>query len=237
MRTSNPQAHPRMDGAERHPESRSGLPDRDGVLRSTAGDPRPSGWTQVTRRDMRWNSRSGNASATVCSVEPLRDRARGDQELTDALMKSHRPDHARGVPRDDDHVRCGSDPRLLAHRRRLLRTRHRHHRAHRRHPDPATAEACIIWEYWNADLVDETKPGNGCPEFSYRAFPWLEDPRPTRLRDDGPRRPVRLLYGNAQRMMSSRGKAIEKYLPYAASYTAAMSAANATLNASSVPLR
>ena len=35
--------------------------------------------------------------------------------------------------------------------------------------------------------------------------------------------------GNAQRMMSSRGKAIEKYLPYAkTSYTAAMSAANAT---------
>ena len=47
-----------------------GLPDCDGVLRSTAGDPRPSGWTQVTGRDMRWNSRSGNVSATVCSVEP-----------------------------------------------------------------------------------------------------------------------------------------------------------------------
>ena len=36
--------------------------------------------------------------------------------------------------------------------------------------------------------------------------------------------------------MSSRGKAIEKYL-LQRFYTAAMSAANATLNASSVPLR
>mgnify|MGYP005747222843 CR=1 FL=1 len=34
-------------------------------------------------------------------------------------------------------------------------------------PDPAFALACFEWEYWNADLVDETLESKGCPYFAY----------------------------------------------------------------------
>ncbi|MEC7177830.1 MAG: hypothetical protein VXW28_00885, partial [Candidatus Thermoplasmatota archaeon] len=31
--------------------------------------------------------------------------------------------------------------------------------------DPATINPCLDWEYWEPELVDKSKPGNGCPEY------------------------------------------------------------------------
>ena len=96
-------------------------------------------------------------------------------------------------------------------------------------PDESFALACFEWEYWNTELIDESKPGNGCPDYASKVFP--------------PALKVLLLFigfilvpfiawrfnkGGAEREAKRRGDMIEKYLPYAASYTAAMSAANAT---------
>ena len=120
------------------------------------------------REDMRWNSRSGNVSATVCSVD-LEDRSN-----VSGPHGGLRNPIVRSCPRCTATTimsAVAAYPRLLAHRRRLLRTRHRHHRSSKAPPIRPRRRLCIIWEYWNADLVDETKPGNGCPEFSYRAFP------------------------------------------------------------------
>ena len=95
--------------------------------------------------------------------------------------------------------------------------------------DPTTEAPCFEWEYWNTELIDESKPGNGCPDYASKVFP--------------PVLKVLLLLigfvlvpfiawkfnkGGAEREAKRRGDMIEKYLPYAASYTAAMSAANAT---------
>ena len=95
--------------------------------------------------------------------------------------------------------------------------------------DPATELPCYEWEYWYPELIDESKPGKGCPDFAYQVFP--------------PMLKVVIVFvggllipyfgykhnkGGAARRAKERGDKIEKYLPYAASYTAAMSAANAT---------
>ena len=37
--------------------------------------------------------------------------------------------------------------------------------------DPATINACLDWEYWEKELVDKSKPGNGCPDYATRVFP------------------------------------------------------------------
>ena len=39
--------------------------------------------------------------------------------------------------------------------------------------DASTAVACYEWEYWNADLVDETLESRGCPYFKYMEFPFF----------------------------------------------------------------
>jgi len=95
--------------------------------------------------------------------------------------------------------------------------------------DPATELPCYEWEYWYPELMDDSKPGKGCPDFAYQVFP--------------PMLKIVIVFvggllipyfgykhnkGGAARRAKERGDKIEKYLPYAASYTAAMSAANAT---------
>ena len=95
--------------------------------------------------------------------------------------------------------------------------------------DPATLDYCFEWEYWNQDLVDPTKPGNGCDEFAYQVFPPAAKALIVAL--GGfliPFAAFKYNKGGAKREADRRGAMIEKYLPYAASYTAAMSAANAT---------
>jgi len=95
--------------------------------------------------------------------------------------------------------------------------------------DPATELPCYEWEYWYPELMDESKPGKGCPAFAYQVFPssWK-----TAIVLVGclfvPYFGYKHNKSAPARQAQARGDMIEKYLPYAASYTAAMSAANAT---------
>lgn len=95
--------------------------------------------------------------------------------------------------------------------------------------DPATLDYCFEWEYWNQDLIDPTRPGNGCDEFAYQVFP--AGVKAIIVALGGliiPYAAFKYNKNGAKREADRRGAMIEKYLPYAASYTAAMSAANAT---------
>ena len=95
--------------------------------------------------------------------------------------------------------------------------------------DPATLDYCFEWEYWNQDLIDPTRPGNGCDEFAYQVFP--SGAKGMIIAFGGfiiPYGAFKYNKNGAKREATRRGAMIEKYLPYAASYTAAMSAANAT---------
>ena len=95
--------------------------------------------------------------------------------------------------------------------------------------DPATINPCLDWEYWEPERIDKSKPGNGCPDYATRVFP---APLKLLIMTLGgvvfPYAGFLLVRGGAKREADRRGSQIEKYLPYAASYTAAMSAANAT---------
>lgn len=95
--------------------------------------------------------------------------------------------------------------------------------------DPATINPCLDWEYWEPERIDKSKPGNGCPDYDTRVFP---APLKFLIMTLGgvvfPYAGFLLVRGGAKREADRRGSQIEKYLPYAASYTAAMSAANAT---------
>lgn len=96
-------------------------------------------------------------------------------------------------------------------------------------PDTSYAMACYEWEYWNDDLVDETLESRGCPYFQYMEFPlFAKILIPIMLGFVIPFGTYKFLKGSANRAAKARGVALEKYLPYAASYTAAMAAANAT---------
>ena len=95
--------------------------------------------------------------------------------------------------------------------------------------DPATEDPCYEWAYWNAELVDPTLPGDGCPDYALQVFPVVL--KVVIVAIGGVIVPYAgFVYnrGGAAREAKRRGDMIEKYLPYASSYTAAMSAANAT---------
>ena len=95
--------------------------------------------------------------------------------------------------------------------------------------DPATEDPCYEWAYWNAELVDPTLPGDGCPDYALQVFPVVL--KVVIVAIGGVIVPYAgFVYnrGGAAREAKRRGEMIEKYLPYASSYTAAMSAANAT---------
>ena len=95
--------------------------------------------------------------------------------------------------------------------------------------DATTVDPCFEWEYWNPSLVDPNLPGNGCPEFALQVFPPVL--KVIIVLVGGvliPYGAYKYNKGGASREAKRRGDMIEKYLPYAASYTAAMSAANAT---------
>ncbi|MDA7463637.1 type II secretion system F family protein [Candidatus Poseidonia alphae] len=93
----------------------------------------------------------------------------------------------------------------------------------------ASVGPCFEWEYWNPDLINPALPGNGCPEYSLQVFPAFL--KTIIVLIGGfliPYVAYKYNKGGAAREAKRRGDMIEKYLPYAASYTAAMSAANAT---------
>ena len=95
--------------------------------------------------------------------------------------------------------------------------------------DPATEDPCYEWAYWNAELVDPTLPGDGCPDYALQVFPVVL--KVVIVAIGGVIVPYAgFVYnrGGAAREAKRRADMIEKYLPYASSYTAAMSAANAT---------
>ncbi len=95
--------------------------------------------------------------------------------------------------------------------------------------DPASKDACFEWEYWFPDQIDETQPGNGCEYYETRVFPPIF--KVVVIAIGGiivPFAAWKFNKSGAAREAKRRGDMIEKYLPYAASYTAAMSAANAT---------
>jgi archaellum biogenesis protein FlaJ (TadC family) len=107
--------------------------------------------------------------------------------------------------------------------------------------NPESIYPCIDWAFWNANDVDpnldwsgEGPDGGivaygGCPHYTTKEIsgtvrfgviavcgffgPWFS---------------YKHFLGAADRIKKARSEALEKYLPYAASYTAAMSAANAT---------
>ncbi len=96
-------------------------------------------------------------------------------------------------------------------------------------PDESTALPCFEWEYWYPDEVDETLESRGCPYFKYMVFPaFAKVLIPIVFGLLIPFGTFKYLKGAAAREAKLRGAALEKYLPYAASYTAAMAAANAT---------
>ena len=123
----------------------------------------------------------------------LRDRARGDQDLTDALVKSHRPImpevylRRRSCPlrRRSSSVGSSSPPSSypasassrsskappIRPRRRLASSGSTGMRTSSMRPNPATV----------------------APSSPTASSPGREGPRTTRFRDDGSRRPVRLL--------------------------------------------
>ena len=39
--------------------------------------------------------------------------------------------------------------------------------------DPATELPCYEWEYWYPELMDSSKPGNGCPDSLISFFKYL----------------------------------------------------------------
>lgn len=99
--------------------------------------------------------------------------------------------------------------------------------------DPATVEPCRIWEYWNKDVANSAEykdvPGHGCPDYETRKFPFMAKVLIPLI--GGliiPLGSFRYFKRTAVREAKKRGDQLEKYLPYASSYTAAMAAANAT---------
>ncbi len=95
--------------------------------------------------------------------------------------------------------------------------------------DPMSVDPCIDWEYWNEDKIDYTLPGNACPHYKSKVFPpMLEIAIPVFGLLVLPFLAYKYFNGTAKRIATKRSQNLEKFIPYAASYTAAMSAANAT---------
>ena len=95
--------------------------------------------------------------------------------------------------------------------------------------DPNVIWPCTEWAYWNQELIDESLPLNGCPYYATRVFPTMGKVAIGAVFGFiAPFATYKISSSGAERAAKARGDMIEKYLPYAASYTAAMSAANAT---------
>jgi archaellum biogenesis protein FlaJ (TadC family) len=95
--------------------------------------------------------------------------------------------------------------------------------------DPASEKSCIVWRYWNPELIDKNLDGGGCPEYYTQEFSstWKFG-LISGLLFAVPYLATKHFRGTAKRACKRRGAALEKFLPYAASYTAAMAASNAT---------
>ena len=107
--------------------------------------------------------------------------------------------------------------------------------------NPESIPLCVDWAYWHSDEINyDLKWGvnsddygevqyGGCPYYTTKVFPgFFQAAIPLVTLVLGPLFAFRTFMGGAKRAAEIRSKDIEKFLPYAASYTAAMSAANAT---------
>ncbi|MAP42852.1 MAG: hypothetical protein CL981_03895 [Euryarchaeota archaeon] len=95
--------------------------------------------------------------------------------------------------------------------------------------DATTVMPCQDWEFWHKNDLNPSLPGNGCPHYATQTFPFLWKILVVGLL--GLLIPImsnRYFGGEAERKRADRAERLEKFLPYASSYTAAMSAANAT---------
>ncbi len=107
--------------------------------------------------------------------------------------------------------------------------------------NPETVIPCIEWAFWNEEAVDETIDWSGegpdgetvayggCPEYETKVF--QESWKVILVLSCGlliPFMAYRHFMNSALREKNKRGYELEKYLPYVASYTAAMAAANST---------
>ena len=88
---------------------------------------------------------------------------------------------------------------------------------------------CMDWEFWHKADINPSQPGNGCPHYTTQVFPFLWKAIVVILLGLVVPYSANKYFGNeAERKRSARAERLEKFLPYASSYTAAMSAANAT---------
>ena len=99
--------------------------------------------------------------------------------------------------------------------------------------DPATAKACIDWAFWHpteaADARAAGVPGDGCPHYSTKDLSaTYEYMIIGSLLFVVPPMSYRHFSNTAERKKKARSEKLEMFIPYAASYTAAMAAANAT---------
>ena len=95
--------------------------------------------------------------------------------------------------------------------------------------DESTVMPCIDWEFWHKADINPSLPGNGCPHYATQVFPFLWKVMVVVLLGlIVPYSANKYFGGEAERKKSSRAERLEKFLPYASSYTAAMAAANAT---------
>lgn len=107
--------------------------------------------------------------------------------------------------------------------------------------NPESIYPCIDWAFWHANDVDPnidwsgegpdgvTVAYGGCPHYSTKVVPGFARYGLMGVCGFfGPYFSYKHFLGAAERRKKERSEALEKYLPYAASYTAAMSAANAT---------
>ena len=95
--------------------------------------------------------------------------------------------------------------------------------------DPLTIPLCQDWAYWHEGDVNEGLVGNGCPLYSTQVFnPSWKIAIGAVVGVFIPRMAFKHFGSAAERIRKERADRLEKFLPYAASYTAAMAAANAT---------
>jgi hypothetical protein len=107
--------------------------------------------------------------------------------------------------------------------------------------NPETVYPCIDWAFWHPNDVNpnlnwggEGPDGvrvayGGCPAYETKVVPGFARYGVMAICGFfGPYYAYKHFLGAATRKKKERSEALEKYLPYAASYTAAMSAANAT---------
>ena len=95
--------------------------------------------------------------------------------------------------------------------------------------DESTVMPCMDWEFWHKADINPSLPGNGCPHYATQVFPFLWTVMVVILLGlIVPYSANTYFAGEAERKKLARAERLEKFLPYASSYTAAMSAANAT---------